>query len=145
MVLVCGSVVASAQSAPITLSVDLTDAPRKILHATEELPVQPGPLTVVYPKWIPGEHGPTGPIENMAGFLITADGKPVEWQRDNVDMTAFHLTVPDGVTKLDDQAGLPGDRRADRLLGRGLDQRQPGLAELEHAAGLSRWREPQAT
>ncbi len=101
MVLVCVSVVARAQSAPITLSVDLTDAPRKILHATEELPVQPGPLTVVYPKWIPGEHGPTGPIENMAGFLITADGKPVEWQRDSVDMYAYHLTVPDGVTKLE--------------------------------------------
>ncbi len=50
-------------SSPITLSVDLTDAPRKILHATEVMPVTAGPLTVVYPKWIPGEHGPTGPIE----------------------------------------------------------------------------------
>jgi predicted metalloprotease with PDZ domain len=102
MVLVCGSVVAQAQTAPpITLNVDLTDAPRKILHATEQLSVQPGPLTLVYPKWIPGEHGPTGPIENMAGLLITGDGKPVEWQRDSVDMFAFHLMVPEGVTKLE--------------------------------------------
>jgi predicted metalloprotease with PDZ domain len=96
-----GSLALAAQSAPITLSVDLTDAPRKILHATETMPVTPGPLTLVYPKWIPGEHGPTGPIENFAGFFITADGKPVKWERDKVDMFAFHITVPDGATKLE--------------------------------------------
>jgi predicted metalloprotease with PDZ domain len=99
--LVFGYGCALAQGAPITLSVDLTDAPRKILHATETLPVTAGPLTVVYPKWLPGEHGPTGPIENMAGFFITADGKPVKWERDLVDMYAYHLTVPAGVTKLE--------------------------------------------
>ena len=96
-----GSSVALAQTAPITLSVDLTDAPRKILHATEVMPVTAGPLTVVYPKWIPGEHGPTGPIENMAGFFITANGRPVKWERDKVDMFAYHLTVPQGATKLE--------------------------------------------
>ncbi|WP_353069656.1 M61 family peptidase [Tunturibacter empetritectus] len=95
------SLVAGAQTAPITLSVDLTDAPRKILHATEVMPVTAGPLTVVYPKWIPGEHGPTGPIENMAGFFITANGQPVKWERDKVDMFAYHLTVPQGVTQLE--------------------------------------------
>jgi len=83
------------------LSVDLTDAPRKILHATEVMPVTAGPLTVVFPKWIPGEHGPTGPIENMAGFFVTANGQPVKWERDKVDMFAYHLTVPQGVTKLE--------------------------------------------
>ena len=101
MLLGMSSVAGAAQSAPITLSVDLTDAPRKILHATETMPVAPGPLTLVYPKWIPGEHGPTGPIENFAGFFITADGKPVKWERDKVDMFAFHVTVPDGITRLD--------------------------------------------
>ena len=96
-----GTLAAGAQTAPITLSVDLTDAPRKILHATEVMPVQPGPMTVVYPKWIPGEHGPTGPVENMAGFFITANGQPVPWVRDSVDMFAFHITVPQGATQLD--------------------------------------------
>lgn len=95
------SSIAVAQTAPITLSVDLTDAPRKILHATEVMPVKAGPLTVVYPKWIPGEHGPTGPIENMAGFFITANGQPLKWERDKVDMFAYHLTVPQGVTKIE--------------------------------------------
>jgi len=92
--------IASAQT-PITLSVDLRDAPRKIIHATESLPVQPGPLTLVYPKWIPGEHMPSGPIDNQAGFVISANGAPIKWERDKVDMFAFHITVPAGVTKLD--------------------------------------------
>ena len=68
---------ATAQVSPaqeIGLSVDLTDAPRKMIHATETMPVTPGPLTLVYPKWIPGEHGPTGPIDDMAGFIIAARG-----------------------------------------------------------------------
>ena len=89
---------ATAQSAPITLSVDLTDAPRKILHATETIPVQPGPVTLVYPEWIPGEHGPTGPIINQAGFVITTpSGQPVKWERDLVDMYSYHVTVPAGI------------------------------------------------
>jgi predicted metalloprotease with PDZ domain len=101
LVVTIGNLAVNAQTAPITLSVDLTDAPRKILHATEVMSVVPGPLTVVYPKWIPGEHGPTGPIENMAGFFITANGQPVQWVRDSVDMFAFHLTVPQGATQLE--------------------------------------------
>ena len=101
LAVVAGGSVAVAQTAPITLSVDLNDAPRKILHAMEVMPVTAGPLTVVYPKWIPGEHGPTGPIENMTGFFITANGQPVKWERDKVDMFAYHLTVPQGVTKLE--------------------------------------------
>jgi predicted metalloprotease with PDZ domain len=101
LVAAVGSAAAGAQTSPITLSVDLTDAPRKVLHATEVMSVSAGPLTLVYPKWIPGEHGPTGPIENMAGFFITANGQPVKWERDKVDMFAYHVTVPQGVTKLE--------------------------------------------
>ena len=88
--------------APITLAVDLRDAPQRILHATETLPVQQaGPLTLVYPKWIPGEHSPSGPIADMAGFLITANGQPVKWQRDPIDMFAFHVDVPAGAKQLE--------------------------------------------
>jgi predicted metalloprotease with PDZ domain len=92
--------VASAQ-APITLSVDLTDAPRRILHSVETIPVTLGAMTLVYPKWIPGEHGPTGPIDNQAGFIITTPaGAPVKWERDLFDMYSYHITVPAGVTEL---------------------------------------------
>jgi predicted metalloprotease with PDZ domain len=95
------AVAASAQSNPITLSVDLTDAPRKLLHATETMPVQPGPMTLVYPEWIPGEHGPTGPIVNQAGFIITTpSGDPVKWERDLTDMYSYHIDVPPGIYQL---------------------------------------------
>jgi predicted metalloprotease with PDZ domain len=58
-------------------------------------------MTLVYPKWIPGEHGPTGPIDNQAGFIITTPtGAPVKWERDLVDMYSYHITVPAGVTQL---------------------------------------------
>ena len=110
--LCAGSTVARSQTEPLTLHVDLTDAPRKILHSTETIPVKPGPLTLVYPKWIPGEHMPDGPIENQAGFIITtASGQRVKWERDSVDMFAYHLTVPEGTTQLDikmDFLAVPG-------------------------------------
>ncbi len=96
-VLVAGKLHAQA----ITLAVDLTDAPRRILHATEVLPVQPGPMTLVYPKWIPGEHAPDGPIVDQAGFVLrTNTGERVKWERDPVDMFTYRITVPAGATSL---------------------------------------------
>ncbi len=97
----CGISAFAQTSKPISISLDISDAPRKILHARLSIPVQPGPLTLVYPQWIPGEHGPTGPIDNFAGLVFTANGQTLAWQRDDVNMFAFHLTVPPGVTTLD--------------------------------------------
>ena len=51
------------------LHVDLTDAPRHLLHAHLQIPVTAGPLTLEYPQWIPGDHRPTGPIDNLAGIV----------------------------------------------------------------------------
>ena len=84
------------QIAPIKLEVDATDAPRKILHARLRIPAKPGKLTLQYPKWLPGEHSPTGPITDLVGLKMSAGGKPVPWQRDADDMFAFHLDVPAG-------------------------------------------------
>jgi predicted metalloprotease with PDZ domain len=95
------SVVAVAQTnGTERLKVDATDAPRNILHATLTIPVPAGPLTLVYPKWLPGNHRPTGPIQNLTGLHFTAGGKELEWQRDLEDMYAFHLQVPAGATEL---------------------------------------------
>jgi predicted metalloprotease with PDZ domain len=86
---------------PIRLVVDATEAPRKILHARLEIPVRPGPLTLVYPKWIPGNHMPSGPIADLAGLRLSANGRPLAWERDAVDMYAFHCRVPAGASRLD--------------------------------------------
>src|ERR1700690_3214590 len=86
---------------PIHLSVDLREAPKHIFHAKLSLPVTPGPLTLVYPKWIPGEHSPVGPIVNLTGLFFRADGKQIEWRRDDVDMFSFHCQIPPGVNELE--------------------------------------------
>jgi predicted metalloprotease with PDZ domain len=84
-------------SAPtVTLSVDASEAPRKIFHAQLRIPAGPGALTLYYPKWIPGEHGPTGPITDLTGLKFTAGGKALTWRRDLLDGFTFHVEVPPG-------------------------------------------------
>ena len=86
----------------IALAVDATDVEHAILSAHETLPVSgPGPLTLLYPQWLPGEHKPTGPIDKLAGLRIHAGGRSLTWRRDPVDVFAFHVQVPPGVTALD--------------------------------------------
>jgi predicted metalloprotease with PDZ domain len=92
---------AFAQTGPIKLDVDATDAPRSILHARLHIPAPPGPLTLFYPKWIPGEHMPSGPINDLTGLEMSANGRPLNWQRDADDMYAFHLDVPAGADAVD--------------------------------------------
>jgi len=89
---------APAQTA--RLEVDLREAPRRLIHARLTLPVEPGPLTLVYPKWIPGEHAPSGPIRDFVSLRFTVGGRPVSWQRDDEDMFAFHVVVPAGAREL---------------------------------------------
>ena len=91
---------AQSQKAPILITVDLSDAPRKLFHAEVDLPVTAGPLTLTTPKWIPGHHRPYGPVENITGLVFTANGQPLAWRRDDVDLYQFHVTIPDGVTSL---------------------------------------------
>jgi predicted metalloprotease with PDZ domain len=100
IILLLVSVSAFAQTA-MTLNVDATDAARNIVHSKLTIPVRPGPLTLFYPKWIPGEHSPTGPINDLVGLKLTAGGKPIPWRRDDVEMFAFHCDVPPGVSVLD--------------------------------------------
>jgi predicted metalloprotease with PDZ domain len=89
---------------PITISVDATHAPQRILHAKLDIPVRPGPLTLYYPKWMPADHSPDGPIPNVAGLKFSAGGKEIAWVQDDVDMYAFNLDVPPGVNSI--QASL---------------------------------------
>ena len=89
---------------PIIISVDATHAPQRILHAKLEIPARPGLLTLYYPKWMPADHSPDGPIPNVAGLKFSAGGKEIAWVQDDVDMYAFNLDVPAGVNSI--QASL---------------------------------------
>src|SRR5580693_4161123 len=91
----------SAAPPDITISVDATNAPRKIFHASLKIPAAPGDLTLYYPKWIPGEHAPDGPVTDLAGLYFKANGQTLKWRRDLLDGFTIHVEVPQGVTEVD--------------------------------------------
>ena len=97
---------APAPVSPIKITVDASHAPEKILHSTMQIPVKPGLLTLVYPKWIPGEHGPTGPIADVTGMQFFAKGQRLTWRRHLDDMYAFDVNVPEGASTLDARLDL---------------------------------------
>ena len=101
----------AAPAQPIKLTVDATHAPEKILHAQLQIPVAAGEVKLVFPKWIPGEHGPTGPIADLTGLKFFANGQRLNWRRDLDEVYTFHVTVPAGVSTLGCEAG-PGDARS---------------------------------
>ncbi len=85
---------------PIRITADLTEAPRKLYHAEIDLPVRAGENSFTTPEWIPGNHRPTGPAEDITGVVFTANGQPLQWRRDDVDLYQFHVDVPKGVTSI---------------------------------------------
>jgi predicted metalloprotease with PDZ domain len=91
----------AAPAAPhITIALDATDAPRKILHAQLTIPATAGTLTLYYPKWIPGEHAPSGPVINLTGLKFTGNGQVLKWHRDLADNWTVHVEVPQGVPEV---------------------------------------------
>jgi predicted metalloprotease with PDZ domain len=91
---------AAHPSEPILLTVDAADVARKIVLSKLIIPAKPGPLTLVYPKWIPGTHGPNGPVGNLGGLKVSAVGKPVPWKRNSLDRFAFEIDVPAGANSV---------------------------------------------
>jgi predicted metalloprotease with PDZ domain len=104
MMALVASVPAVAQkSTPIRIRIDLTDAPRRIIHVMEQLPAHAGDNVFAYPKWIPGRERADGPVDNLTGLVFhagTADGASVAWRQDLSDPYKFHVRVPVGVTSL---------------------------------------------
>lgn len=91
----------ATQDRPVTLVVDATRAGDGFMEVRERIPAAPGPFTIVYPKWIPGEHGPTGPLNDLAALRISVNGTPLDWRRDATDLYAFHVNVPAGAQAID--------------------------------------------
>ena len=98
----CSLFAALAYGAPAaTVEVDAREAPRGIQHVHLVMPVKPGNVTLLYPKWLPAEHAPNGPIGGLSGLKFSSGGKTLTWRRDDVDMFAFHVTVPAGNASLE--------------------------------------------
>lgn len=84
----------------LTLAVDATDLDHRVLQVRQTVPVAPGRLTLLYPRWLPGTHGPYADLDRVAGPTITAAGQTLHWRRDTAEPHALHVDVPDGVTEL---------------------------------------------
>ena len=88
------------KTSPIQITADLSEGFRKLYHAEVDIPVTSGPITLTTPKWIPGNHRPTGPVDEITGVVFTGNGAVLPWRRDNVNLYEFHVTIPAGVTTL---------------------------------------------
>ena len=86
----------------LAIAVDATDTARAVFRVRQTIPVQgAGPLTLLYPEWLPGNHAPRGPISSIAGLKVSANGRPVAWRRDPANVFAFHVDVPSGARALE--------------------------------------------
>jgi predicted metalloprotease with PDZ domain len=94
------SILSWSATPTVTIFVDATSAPRKIFHAKLKIPASAGDLTLYYPKWIPGEHAPDGPVIDLAGLKFSAGGKTLKWRRDLLDGFTLHVDVPAGETEV---------------------------------------------
>lgn len=121
----CAFLVPDLAAQTIRLHVDLTDAPRNIYHAHLQIPAHSGEMSLVFPKWIPGNHRPSGPLGALTGIRMEAGGHAIEWQRDALEMYEFHVNIPAGVETLDvsldaittqDSAGSNGPAASSNVL-----------------------------
>jgi predicted metalloprotease with PDZ domain len=85
----------------IRLHVDATNTAQRIFNVRATIPASPGPLTLLFPQWLPANHAPRGPIDKLAGLIVKAGGQRVEWRRDPVEVYAFHIDVPAGANAVD--------------------------------------------
>jgi predicted metalloprotease with PDZ domain len=84
------------------LTIDASDVTRAIFRIHQTIPVdKAGDFVLLFPKWVPGGHSPRNDIKNATGFRFTAGGRELKWIRDTLDVTAFHVTVPEGVKSVD--------------------------------------------
>ena len=84
----------------IRLDIDATNLNQRIFKVRQTIPVQSGPLTLLYPAWVPGGHSPRGAIDKIAGLTFKAGDRKLEWKRDTLNVHAFHLDVPQGVSQI---------------------------------------------
>jgi predicted metalloprotease with PDZ domain len=102
----------------IKVEIDATNLGQRIFRVKETIPVQSGELTLLYPMWVPGGHTPRNAIDKIAGITFKADGQKLEWKRDTIDIAAFHLTVPEGVSTITAEFDFltPTDRSQGRIV-----------------------------
>jgi predicted metalloprotease with PDZ domain len=85
---------------PIVIQIDASDVRRNLIHVKEEIPATPGQFLIRFPKWIPGDHSPSGPLRNAIQMHIFAGNQELPWRRDDVELFDIHVNVPQGANRL---------------------------------------------
>jgi predicted metalloprotease with PDZ domain len=85
----------------LTVRVDATNLNQQLFRVRETIPVAAGHNVLLFPQWLPGKHAPRGALPQLAGLTFTANGKRVEWKRDDYDMYAYHIDVPAGAAAVE--------------------------------------------
>ncbi|SDG04976.1 MULTISPECIES: M61 family metallopeptidase [unclassified Duganella] len=85
----------------IVLKVDATNNAQQIFRVTQNIPAQPGKLTLLYPQWVVANHGPSGALNQFAGFKVSTGGKALNWKRDPLNVWSFEIDVPNGASSVD--------------------------------------------
>ncbi|MDR2216490.1 MAG: hypothetical protein LBE59_11715 [Nevskiaceae bacterium] len=99
-------------SQSMTVDVDLTDTERRIFRVALVIPVRSGKVSLYYPQWLPGNHGPRGTLDQVTALRFSAGGQNIPWRRDPVDVFRFDLVVPEGVQELQAQFVLATPQQA---------------------------------
>lgn len=101
MVPISLAIALAVQGSPVvSLTVDAHGITRGLYHVTERFPASPGKLTLWFPRWIPGWHSPGGPVAGNIRFSVSADGRPLAWARDSVDMNQVTANVSSGAKEI---------------------------------------------
>ncbi len=85
----------------LKIEVDARDLPRRLLHTQIQIPCHAGKLKLWYPKWLPGTHGPYGPVQDVGGLrMYTAQAQSLAWRRDELDPYRIECDVPNGTSEI---------------------------------------------
>ncbi len=83
----------------MALDIDASDVQRGLYRVTQTVPLAAGlsRITLLFPQWLPGQHGPRGNVSELVDLRFTANGQTLKWRRDPLEVHAFHVDLPAGV------------------------------------------------
>jgi len=91
----------AAENPLMTVRVDATNTAQWIFQVHATIPAAPGPLRLLYPRWLPGYHGPVGDVAQLAGLTVRVGGQRLLWTRAPDELQGFDVQVPAGASAVD--------------------------------------------
>lgn len=126
------ALMAAAVPPSVTLDVDASRIADRILHTSMTFPASSGVFTLEFPKWIPGEHAPSGPVDGVTGLHFWVNGVEAKWRRDPIEMFAFHVDVPAAHSLVQVAFDFTAPSEGDKFSGKAIASAQVGVLCWSH-------------